>query len=98
MKYVYSITDLYEFENTIAKGSFGNVKVGVCSKTMQRYAIKTIRKYHLLSSDMNGYFFNELTVLQRCEHQNLMRVHELIEDDDSFYIVSELLEGGDLDK
>jgi len=27
-----------------------------------------------------------------------MRVHELIEDDDSFYIVSELLEGGDLDK
>lgn len=38
----------------------------------------------------------ELNVLQRVDHQNLIRVLEIFEDDKTFFIVSELIEGGDL--
>ena len=40
----------------------------------------------------------ELNVLQRVDHQNLIKVLEMFEDDKNFYIVSELLDGGDLSK
>jgi len=36
----------------------------------------------------------ELIILQKSSHPNLMSVNELLEDDDHYYIVSELLEGG----
>jgi calcium-dependent protein kinase len=39
---------------------------------------------------------SELTVLKKCSHPNIMNVNELLEDDQNYYIVSELLEGGEL--
>ena len=39
---------------------------------------------------------SELEVLKMSSHPNIMEVHELLEDDDNYYIVSELLEGGEL--
>jgi serine/threonine protein kinase len=38
----------------------------------------------------------ELSILQKCSHTNIMSVNELLEDNDSYYIVTELLEGGEL--
>ena len=39
---------------------------------------------------------NELTILQKSSHPNIMIAKELLEDNDNFYIVTELLEGGEL--
>jgi calcium-dependent protein kinase len=39
---------------------------------------------------------NELDVLARTDHPHIVRVHELIEDANNFYIVSELMNGGEL--
>ena len=39
---------------------------------------------------------SELSVLQKCSHPNIMQVNELLEDDEYYYIVTELLEGGEL--
>ena len=38
----------------------------------------------------------ELVVLQKSSHPHIMSVNELLEDEDCFYIASELLEGGEL--
>lgn len=38
----------------------------------------------------------ELDVLKKCSHTNIMTVNEILEDFDNYYIVSELLEGGEL--
>jgi len=35
-------------------------------------------------------------VLEETTHPNIMRIFELLEDDTCYYIVSELLEGGEL--
>lgn len=39
---------------------------------------------------------SELTVLKKCSHPNIMSVNEILEDANNYYIVSELLEGGEL--
>ena len=39
---------------------------------------------------------SELDVLSRTDHPHIVRVHELIEDSNNFYIVSELMNGGEL--
>ena len=39
---------------------------------------------------------NELDVLACTDHPHIVRVHELIEDANQFYIVSELMNGGEL--
>ena len=39
---------------------------------------------------------SELTVLQKSSHPNIMTVTEILEDQNNFYIASELLEGGEL--
>ena len=37
-----------------------------------------------------------LNVLRKTDHPSLMKVFEIVEDDNHFYIISELLEGGEL--
>ena len=38
----------------------------------------------------------ELETLQKCSHPHIMEVVDLLEDEDHYYIASELLEGGEL--
>ncbi len=40
----------------------------------------------------------ELEILRNCSHPHIMRVNELLHDDDRYYIATEYGEGGDLDK
>jgi len=39
---------------------------------------------------------NELRILSECRHPNIMDVQDIIEDENNFYIVSELIEGGSI--
>ena len=41
---------------------------------------------------------SELEVLRLSTHPNIMEVYELLEDEGHYYIVSEILEGGELYK
>ena len=38
----------------------------------------------------------ELEVLASLDHPNIVRVHDLLEDKQNFYIVSEVVPGGEL--
>tara|TARA_B110000285_G_C15109867_1_gene610385 strand:- start:1176 stop:1406 length:231 start_codon:yes stop_codon:yes gene_type:complete len=39
---------------------------------------------------------NELSLLAQNSHPNLIRIIDLIEDEDNYYVVSELVKGGEL--
>lgn len=41
---------------------------------------------------------NELTILGEKSHPNIIRIVDLIEDDVNYYVVSELVKGGELFK
>ena len=60
-------------------------------------AIKMISKKSLETNPMlPTLMMSELTVLKKCSHPNIMNVNEILEDSVNYYIVSELLEGGEL--
>ena len=41
---------------------------------------------------------NELSILGEKSHHRIMRIVELVEDESNYYIISELLKGGELFK
>ena len=43
-----------------------------------------------------GLMMQELTVLHDLSHPSVLRVQELLHDKDYFYVVTELIEGGEL--
>jgi serine/threonine protein kinase len=60
-------------------------------------AIKIVTKKKL--KEMKVYqdlMENELKVLEETNHPNITRVFELFEDEANYYIITELISGGDL--
>jgi len=39
--------------------------------------------------------FSELQILQQSSHANIIRVHEILQDNENYYIVTDFLVGGD---
>ena len=58
---------------------------------MQKKAIEKQQIYVQL-------LMNELSILSEKSHPRIMRIVELVEDEENYYIVSELLKGGELFK
>ena len=58
--------------------------------------MKKVKKDAMNSKSMIDLILSEINVLQRTEHINLMKVVEIMEDKVYFYLVCELVEGGDL--
>ena len=97
LKQVDNIRDLYKIGKELGKGSFGSVCRAVRSGATFECALKIIKKRDLLSNPLlPQLMISELAVLQQSSHPNIMAVNEILEDDEHFYIASELMEGGEL--
>ena len=96
-KKVTRFADFYVKRKEIGRGAFGSVHVGQHKKTGMACAIKTIKKTDLAKNevyeDLNK---NELEILEAIQHPNVTRVFELMEDTKNYYIVMELITGGNL--
>ncbi|TPX57462.1 hypothetical protein PhCBS80983_g03804 [Powellomyces hirtus] len=75
----------YLLGDQIGKGSFGKVKEGLCSETLQRVAVKIINKKRLRK--MQGGVetaIREIKLLRRMKHRNTIRLIDVyckVEDD-----------------
>ncbi|KNC96972.1 CAMK/CAMKL/LKB protein kinase, variant [Spizellomyces punctatus DAOM BR117] len=77
----------YLLGDQIGKGSFGKVKEGLCSETLQRVAVKIINKKRLrkMQGGIEGVI-REIKLLRRLKHRNtitLIDVYCKVEDEDS---------------
>ena len=95
-KKIRRLDDHYETLEKLGAGSFGTVKVGKHKRSGMRCAIKTIRKSSLKSDLAKQLNKNEFEILEETQHPHITRVFELMEDDKNFYVVQELMTGGDL--
>ena len=92
-----NIHEDYLLGNCICIGGLGSVQLAVHRPTKQERAIKTIKKINI-NSDMRikTQFMNEIDILKKISHPNIVKLYEFYEDDKCFYLVMELLKGGDL--
>lgn len=87
-----SIVGSYELGATLGKGSFGEVRVATHIETAEQFAIKIVS-----TMTMNQEMLDkEIKHHQRLSHKHVVRIHEVIEQEELTYIVMELVSGGDL--
>ena len=86
------ISKEYTLGKTLGTGAFGSVRLAVHKATKQMRAVKVLKKSQ---QDMN-LLFQEVEILSKLSHPNIMQIYEVFTDKTNFYIVSEYCKGGEL--
>ena len=96
-KQVQNFSDFYSMKGNVGKGAFGAVMIGKHRATSMPCAIKVIKKRDLRAmavyEELNK---NEFEILEITQHPHITRIFELMEDKHNYFIVMELVSGGNL--
>lgn len=85
----------YAITKHLGEGSYSTVKQVTHRTKGGKYACKIVDKLSLSPVDRVA-LGHEVKVLQRVDHEHIMKLHEVIEDDIKCYLIMELAEHGDL--
>ncbi|CAN3375544.1 hypothetical protein DIURU_005720 [Diutina rugosa] len=86
----------FELLKVIGKGSFGKVMQVVKKDTKQIYALKTIRKQHIVASMEVDHTMAERTVLARVSNPFIVPLKFSFQSPEKLYLVLSFINGGEL--
>lgn len=98
-QYVFSnmgrIQDIYNIDTKIlGEGGEASVYQGTHKKTVRLQAVKSVRKTNDIKKPEN--IQEEIAILKKTDHPNIIKLYETFEDRDNIYLVMEFCAGGDL--
>lgn len=76
----------------LGSGAYSIVYACVDKMTGERHAVKCIRKNALKANDIEA-LKNEVLIMGRLNHKNIVRLEGFYEDNEQYYIVTELVGG-----
>jgi protein-serine/threonine kinase len=87
----------YILGQTLGEGEFGKVKMGWKKDSSVEVAIKLIRR-ETLGGNANRLqkIYREIHILRGLEHENIVRLHEMVETERHIGIILEYASGGEL--
>jgi len=88
--------DFYKITKQIGKGAFGKVYLGIHKLSGIEVAIKTIDKSSICDERTRRKVFQEVFVMKRINHKNVIKLLEVFESPQHLMIVLEYAGGGDL--
>lgn len=88
--------DYYKFMKLIGKGAFGKVTLGIHKLTGKQVAIKTVDKVLMKDDYQRRKVLQEVQLLQKVRHNNVIRLLEVFESSKHLLMVMEYAGGGDL--
>jgi serine/threonine protein kinase len=80
----------------IGKGAFGIATLGIHKLTGKHVAIKTIKKSYIKDEYSRRKVFQEIFILKKIRHSNIIRLLEVFETPKHILLVMEYANGGDL--
>ena len=86
----------YSIKETIGKGTFSIVKLGINKKTKEKVAIKILKKKKIIHKEDVERIEREINILKKLNHINVIKIYKINEDDEKYYIVMEFCENGEL--
>ena len=96
------VFSMYEKKDLLGEGAFGavySVRLKGVTDTEIIRALKIIDKSKINGSDSeNDTIKNEINVLKKIDHPNIMKIYEFYEDKENFYIIAEFCDSGDVGK
>ncbi|XP_051551207.1 calcium/calmodulin-dependent protein kinase IGa [Myxocyprinus asiaticus] len=87
-----NIKEIFDFKEILGSGSFSVVYLVRERKTGNFYALKCVKKKQLHHSNLE----NEIKVLRRIKHSNVVGLEDFYETRTHYYLVMELVSGGEL--
>jgi len=88
------IEDVYRIsKKPLGTGAYGIVSKATHLNTKQERAVKKVAKKKIKNYDR---FKQEITILQKLDHPNVLKLYEYFEDDKNVYLITELCKGGEL--
>ena len=86
----------YIIKETIGKGTFSKVKLGLNKITGEKVAIKILDKSKILQKEDLDRIIREMSILSKMGHSNVIKVYQIFEDEKNYFIIMEYCEGGEL--
>jgi len=88
--------DHYKLLRLIGKGAFGKVTLGIHKLTGKYVAIKSIERNYMKDEFSRKKVVQEVYILKKIRHANVIRLLEVFETQQQFFMVMEYASGGDL--
>eukprot|EP01129_Flabellula_baltica_P012612 TRINITY_DN5716_c0_g1_i1.p1 TRINITY_DN5716_c0_g1~~TRINITY_DN5716_c0_g1_i1.p1 ORF type:complete len:347 (-),score=98.51 TRINITY_DN5716_c0_g1_i1:20-1060(-) len=88
------IREIYSIGKVLGRGGFSIVYEATNHETDEVLAVKVIEKDALV--DDFKLLKREIEIMRKVEHENILKLKEIYEDDDHVYIVMELVDGDEL--
>ncbi|XP_063065564.1 calcium/calmodulin-dependent protein kinase IGb [Engraulis encrasicolus] len=86
------IQEIFEFMEVLGSGAFSEVYMVKEKKTEKHFAMKCVKKKN--KRDLN--LENEIAVLRKIKHENVVCLEDFYESRTHYYLVMELVSGGEL--
>ncbi|KAJ0036342.1 hypothetical protein NQD34_005019 [Periophthalmus magnuspinnatus] len=87
-----NIQEVFEFMEELGSGAFSEVYMVKEKKTGKTFAMKCVKKKQ--KRDLN--LENEIAVLRRIQHENVVGMEDLYESHTHYYLIMQLVSGGEL--
>jgi beta-lactam-binding protein with PASTA domain/predicted Ser/Thr protein kinase len=86
----------YRVDGSLGNGGMANVYVGTDTLLRRRVAIKVLREQYASDDDFVARFSYEAQSAAKLSHPNIVNVYDFGQEDHSYYIVMELVDGATL--
>jgi len=90
-----NVDDYYERGREIGRGGFSVVMEGEQKGTGEKFAIKCIKKSNVERDDIK-LLRREIQIMKKVDHPNILKLFEVFESEEEFFLVMELVEGKEL--
>ncbi|ETN13661.1 CAMK/CAMKL/AMPK protein kinase [Phytophthora nicotianae INRA-310] len=86
----------YVLGETIGKGTFGKVKLGLHTLTGEKVAVKILEKKRIVQAADVERVAREIKILKRNRHPNVIQLYEVIDSPDRIFLIMEHIDGGEM--
>lgn len=86
----------YVVGQTLGKGTFGKVKLGVHMMNKTKVAVKILEKSRMKEKDDFERVLREMEIIKHFNNENVIGVYEILEDEEMYYIIMEFCPEGEL--
>ena len=86
----------YMLGKTIGEGTFGKVKLAVHLPTGEKVAVKILEKSRIKEQADVRRVNREIKILKKSRHANIVQLYEVLDTQNSIYLMMENCEGGEL--
>jgi serine/threonine protein kinase len=86
----------YVLGETIGKGTFGKVKLGLHLLTGEKVAVKILEKKRIVQAADVERVAREIKILKRNRHPNVIQLYEVIDSPERIFLIMEHVDGGEM--